>query len=1072
MALPETLPADQDEETLVAVLEQCLRDLEAGRPVPTARILDEHPAIADRLRTCLAGLELLDGGTAPRAGGDTAGGGRPQIGGYSIVREIGRGGMGIVYEAIQESQGRSVALKVIPLAAALDSRQLLRFKIEVEAATRLHHPRIVPVLEFGCSGGVHFYTMPLVAGESLAVLVRRRQDVNGTGNPLSDARLALQAAEALDYAHQVGVVHRDIKPANLLVDREGQLFITDFGLASVQGTDGATATGDVIGTLRYMSPEQAAAGRGVVDHRTDIYSLGATLYELLTLRPAISADNPREMAAQLALAEPTPPRRLDPSIPAALETITLKALAKSPAQRYQHAADMAADLRRFLAGERIHARPPSLVTRLGNWAQRRRRLVASITLAAILALIGLATSTALVWQAWRDAEHHRLEAEARELDSRRNLYTAHLHLAQNEWQAGRVSRVLELLDQEQPLAGQKDMRHFEWHHLQWLAQHARRHAWTASPRAIHAIAVSEKLWAVSGADGTIGLWDPSSRALRPTLRPGAGAIHGLALSPDGQLLAAACDDGSVQLWDVASGERAAALLGGMRPATAVAFASDQTLLSCGNQRVYVWNIEGRRLQGEFHKHTSNIKCLAVSSGGQHFATAGHDKHVLLWNLDALEREPIDLGRHSSYLYCLAFTPDGQTLLSGSEDGYVVAWDVTGRAPPRRFPMHTSAVAGLALLPGGERAASAGWDGGLRLWKIETGEVILQQGQRGKLHSVASIGGGLLLTGGDDGSLRIYDSQARREPLELRGHTQIVRSLAFVDSGQALLSASADGIARLWNLASGMTTAAFERTTDDPPPVWPDDLAGSVGSPSWLMGAVMVAGSGQVVTADSGGRLRRWDGDGSELAPLAEAGSPLWSLALSPDERTLAAAGYTSCAVTLWDVPTGRIRAVLKGHTERTWCAQFSPDGKLLASGGNDRIVRVWDVASGEQRGSLPIPAEFVFALAFSPDGKTLAAAGDDWLIRRWEVADGRELAPLGPHPAGVRALAFFPDGRTIATGGDDAAVRLWDVETRLERATLRISGRSIWSLAVAPGGHSLAAGDMDGVITVWRARQN
>ena len=303
------------------------------------------------------------------------------IGGYRILREIGRGGMGVVYEAVQVATGRKVALKVLPISSAMDPRQIERFRIEGQAAAALDHPHIVPVFEIGCENGIHFYAMRFVEGSSLAALVHTaRSGESPAFMPSREAaHLALQAAEALAHAHGMGIVHRDVKPANLLLEPAGHLWVADFGLAHFVNGGDLTQTGDVIGTLRYLSPEQAK-GQRKLDARTDIYSLGATLYELVTLHPAFDGHDRHELLRQIASQEPIPPTRLDPTIPRDLETILASAMAKEVEDRYGSATELADDLRRFLDGRPILARRPDAPTRAvaglaairSRWPARRQ----------------------------------------------------------------------------------------------------------------------------------------------------------------------------------------------------------------------------------------------------------------------------------------------------------------------------------------------------------------------------------------------------------------------------------------------------------------------------------------------------------------------------------------------------------------------------------------------------------------------------------------------------------------------------------------------------------------------------
>src|SRR5438552_5991508 len=437
--------ATEQAANVIRVLENYLDELERGQPVDPESLVARHPEMAEELRAYLRQLDVLHLATAglrsplradqALATEEIAEQGR--LGDFVLLREVGRGGMGIVYEAEQVSLGRRVALKVLPHAAALNGKQLQRFKHEAEAAAHLQHGNIVPVYAVGCERGIHSYAMQFIDGQSLAGFisalrqqagkpVQARQPDEGTAqdtvqqgaikeetvtlHPLSSpflapsaffqsvARLGIQAALALEHAHQLGVVHRDIKPGNLLLDASGNVWISDFGLARSRNDPGVTRSGDLIGTLRYMSPEQASAKRGLSDQRTDVYSLGATLYELLTLEPAFPGEEPREVLRQLAFEEPRRPRSLNPAIPPDLETIVMKAMGKTPDERYSTAQELADDLRRFLDDTPIQARRPTYGQRLRKWGRRHKAWMTAGVAAMAIIILALAVSTALIWQ--------------------------------------------------------------------------------------------------------------------------------------------------------------------------------------------------------------------------------------------------------------------------------------------------------------------------------------------------------------------------------------------------------------------------------------------------------------------------------------------------------------------------------------------------------------------------------------------------------------------------------------------------------------------------------------------------
>jgi serine/threonine protein kinase/Tfp pilus assembly protein PilF len=445
-------------EALVgAVADEFTARLQRGETPSVEEYAARHPEIAAVLRQVLPALEALGEGAeespspGPEGDGDLPLSGT--LGDFRIIREVGRGGMGIVYEAEQMSLRRRVALKVLPNAGLLDPRQLQRFQNEAQTAACLHHTNIVPVYAVGCERGVHFYAMQFLDGQTLAALLGQlRQPADPQADPAAPpadtepltrqltqsaagskrgreyyrrvAELGVQAAEALDHAHQMGIVHRDVKPGNLMLDGSGRLWVTDFGLAHIQHGEGSlTMTGDLVGTLRYMSPEQALAKRAPIDNRTDVYSLGVTLYELLTLRPACDGKDRQELLRQIAFDEPARPRRLDRTIPAELEVIVLKAMEKNPADRYATAQDLADDLRRWLEDRPIRARRPSWRQVAAKWARRHRTVVRAA--AVVVLVVAVVAGLDLLWWAQRRA--------AAAQDAERSLRDTEPWQAEGKW---------------------------------------------------------------------------------------------------------------------------------------------------------------------------------------------------------------------------------------------------------------------------------------------------------------------------------------------------------------------------------------------------------------------------------------------------------------------------------------------------------------------------------------------------------------------------------------------------------------------------------------------------------------
>ncbi len=604
---------------------------ESGTPPDRPQWLAAHPEFAAALAEFFAARDRV-ACAAPPLPPATPPPDFTELGDFHILREVGRGGMGIVYEAEQRSLRRRVALKILPLAATMDPKQLQRFHNAAQAAAQLHHTNIVPVYFVGSERGVHYYAMQFIEGQSLAAVIRdlRGSEPRPSGSdavtdplPLPDGRgsdsttlaasvstglsrhrpdfcrtvaqLGVQAAEALEHAHQLGIVHRDIKPANLLLDGRGNLWVTDFGLARLAANPGMTQTGDVVGTLRYMSPEQALGRHGEVDHRTDVYALGATLYELLTLHPAHEGHDRQELLRRIERDEPAAPRKWNAAIPADLETIVLKALNKEASGRYAAAHDLADDLRRFLEAKPVRARPVGRLDRALKWVRRHPALAVAYGL-ALLVLILVVTGGGMtrLWQeavaAHREAdtqrgiaerqkqqaeqerataeiergraEHQKAEADGQrgeaeqqraEADRQRRradrlLHAHRLAVALSDAESGNHGRAAETLD-EAPW----DDRGWEWRHARQRVLSRLTLRGHVGPVRCLSFGPDGYRLASGGADGTLRVWDASAGQGLLALRGYANALEGIRISPDGQQIIARDRGGVLKAWSTLTG---------------------------------------------------------------------------------------------------------------------------------------------------------------------------------------------------------------------------------------------------------------------------------------------------------------------------------------------------------------------------------------------------------------------------------------------------------------------------------------------------------------------------------------
>jgi WD40 repeat protein/tRNA A-37 threonylcarbamoyl transferase component Bud32 len=936
-----------------------------------------------------------------------------QIEHFDVVGELGRGGMGIVYKARHRKLERTCALKLIANTLLAGPEERDRIREEARLAAGLNHPNIVQVYEVGEHNGVPYLALEYVEGRSLD-----RHIAGKPQPPGPSAALVEVLARAVHFAHENRIIHRDLKPANVLLARDGTPKVADFGLAKKLDAPVGQSAGRLVGTPPYMAPEQVTPQTRELGPHTDVYALGAILYECLTGRPPFLATTDYEILMLVVGEAPVPPSRLVPRVPRDLETICLKCLEKAPGQRYASAVGLAEDLRRYQAREPILARPVGWLGRCWRWSLRHpveSGLLLALTLAIVLGFAGIIWQWRLAVRAEGDKELARAEAvenenrailkadeadkarrkevlarqdEARakreesaaknkallaEEESRTQFYFQSLTAIDHEWLQGNLPRAREMLAACRP----PGLPPWEWRYLDRLCRRPALLTTALSPNAYAGLALSPdgRYLALARSDGLIEAWRFAKRSIgtvwpidrafsRERPRNHGAPVLAVAVSPDSRFLATAGKDGSAKVWD----------LRGIRPTVTL-------------------------------KTTAAVHTVAFSPDGKTLAAGSADSTVHLWKWQTDDKPvPITIGKDSRRWWWAGFAGDNHLVLA-SVDGILYGLGLAG--PKKLFVHrgHEGLLYGLAMAPGGARFATWDWDGTVKIWDAKTGaEVRSLHGPGGPIWCASfSSDGRRLAAAGTDQMIQVWDVSSGRPLLTLRGHAGAISGLAFYPGGP------------------------FHARADE-----------------------------RLVSTGWDGSWRAWSTQGpQEVLTLRGHRNSVAAVAFSPDSKRLASAAGRD--VKLWEAQEPKLLHTLSGHQEDVRAVAFSPDGQLLASASADRTVKLWALQSlNEPPQMLLGHTAAVNAVAFSADGKHLASASDDGSARVWDMTD-RAAAPLifRGHNGKVLSVALRPG--QLATSGADRTVKLWALASP-RQPVLVLSGfsRAVQGLAFSPGGTKLA----------------
>lgn len=1056
---------DDDDDAIGAELEEYQRRLDHGRPVRQDEkntIADLSPEALDKIDRAKRCLELMHQAAHRRSHPGSGEAHRDRlrlprnVGRFAIESQLGMGGFGVVYLAYDPLTRRRVALKVPRIDALASKEALLRFQQEAAAAAKLDHPNLVPVLEAGMSGVLPYIASNYYAGPTLAhwLATHREHPIP----PRDAASLVRQIALALQHAHDRGVLHRDVKPSNILLAPKETADpstlngyvpkLMDFGLARLSDSvDALTKSGAILGTIRYMAPEQAHGDQRAVTTAADVYSLGAALYELLAGQPPFNAASDLEALQQIDTRQPSRIRSIRPNTPVALDTISAKCLEKDPRRRYATAAELAEDLRRFLDGEPIHARAASALERLWLWARRRPAIasligVSSILLVAIFALSVWSNIRLLNERAATKAQ--RLRAEERELASRRLLYVADIKLAAQARENGHWEEAREILARQIPSPNQQeDLRAFEWRYLWNQCEERGARRWDAHDSEVYTVRFSpdHSTLASGGRDGTIRFWRPQDgQAVGEPFETGS-EVNDLAFSSDGRFLASAHDDHAVRIWSNDKRTLESRLDGPREEVLCVAWSGQGDLIAAGaaSGDVCFWKRRADAQGSVLTGHQQGVQGVVFSPDGRWLFSGGTDGEVWKWNV--AERTGKAICKLNP-VTAMAISPNGSIVAVGSQSGLVVCIDANIGEEIRRFGVSDGALAGVRFINDNLLAVGAR-DGVVSVNNSDRGSSVAAiLDRRARLYGLDAVAGkqGLVAVGWSDAKISV---------------TEVVMDAASVRSSNVVHERSVDALA-IWEAGKEVLSVGrnhVQRT---------NYLTGT------HSGEILIDGRLVGVAIDeSRNRFAATSLDGlvtlGTLEPLAVTakvelkGQTYISPAFSPDGRWLIVA--IQDAIVAFDLSKTDHRVEVGRHGEDLTSLCFSSDGQWLASGAHDRLVRIWRTDGFQPVASIEIGMEIEQCL-FYPSGAYLLVSDIKGNVYLVDVASKRIVTSVSSGSRSRSRIAISPDGQVVGVCGL-GEVRFFSVPALEELGRIEVGAEPLTAITVDTTGRLWVAGGKD-----------